>query len=124
MNSTDRTRWISERARTLGFDLCGVAAVEALETLPHADAPRHAPKECFHELGHLPEWLARGYAGEMNYLRDPRRSDPRLALKGTRSVIVVAMNYNSPLPNSTHAPTNATNAAPRGWISRYAWGDD
>ena len=50
----------------------------------------------FRELEHLPEWLARGYAGEMNYLSDPRRADPRLALEGARSVIVVAMNYNAP----------------------------
>ena len=54
----------------------------------------------FRELEHLPEWLARGYAGEMNYLRDPRRADPRLALEGARSVIVVAMNYNAPQPRS------------------------
>ena len=32
------------------------------------------------ELEQLPEWLARGYAGEMNYLRDARR-----AIRGWRS---------------------------------------
>jgi epoxyqueuosine reductase len=91
----------------MGFDLCGVAPVEGLK-----------------DLGHFPEWLARGYAGEMNYLRDERRGDPRLVLEGARSLIVVALNYNSPLPYSTKIPAGTENEAPRGWISRYAWGDD
>jgi epoxyqueuosine reductase len=105
----DRTRWICERARAIGFDLCGVARAEA-----------------FDELGHLPEWLAQGHAGEMNYLNDPRRSDPRRVIEGARSVIVVALNYNSAQPYSTEsAPSvNDNEGSPRGWISRYAWGDD
>jgi epoxyqueuosine reductase len=78
----------------------------------------------FEELGHLPEWLARGYAGEMNYLSDARRGDPRLVLDGARSLIVVALNYNSSLPYSTELPVTRGGDAPRGWISRYAWGDD
>ena len=105
----DRTRWICERARAIGFDLCGVARAEA-----------------FDELGHLREWLAQGYAGEMNYLNDPRRADPRLVVEGARSVIVVALNYNSAWPYSTESAVGASGgeALPRGWISRYAWGDD
>ena len=83
-----------------------------------------AHEEPFLELRQLPEWLARGYAGEMNYLRDPRRSDPRLILEGTRSLIVVALNYNSAWPDSSEAPSNADEGGPRGWISRYAWGSD
>jgi epoxyqueuosine reductase len=90
----------------VGFDLCGVAAPEQLA-----------------ELSHLPEWLARGYAGEMKYLRDPRRTDPRLVLEGTRSLIAVALNYNSAESYSTECAA-ATSESPRGWISRYAWGDD
>ncbi len=72
----------------------------------------------------MPEWLARGYAGEMNYLRDPRRADPRLLLDGARSLIVVAINYNSPPSYSTELPVTRGDEVPRGWISRYAWGDD
>jgi epoxyqueuosine reductase len=105
--SADRTSWIRDRARTLGFDLCGIVAVEE-----------------YAELSHLPEWLAHGYAGEMNYLRDPRRADPRLVLEGARSLIVVALNYNSDRPHSTELPSGADDELPRGWISRYAWGDD
>ncbi|MGA8366983.1 MAG: tRNA epoxyqueuosine(34) reductase QueG [Candidatus Acidiferrales bacterium] len=105
--SADRTSWIRDRARALGFDLCGVVRVEE-----------------FGELAHLPEWLAHGYAGEMNYLRDPRRSDPALVLEGARSLIVAALNYNSDKPYSTDLPSGSDNESPRGWISRYAWGDD
>jgi len=91
----------------VGFDLCGVARAEAFE-----------------ELAQLPEWLERGYGGEMNYLRDPRRADPRLVVEGARSLIVVALNYNSPQPYSTEQPASTGDDAPHGWISRYAWGDD
>src|SRR6202790_3967336 len=97
-----------ELARAAGFDLCGIA--------PAAEFP---------ELAHLEEWLERGYAGEMRYLHDVRRHSPALAMQGARSVIVCALNYNTALPSSTDAlaPPNP-NTGPRGWISRYAWGDD
>src|SRR6266481_4773483 len=101
------TAWIVDRAKAEGFDLCGVVRAEK-----------------FPELAHTPEWLERGYAGEMNYLRDPRRSDPQSVLKGIRSVIVCALNYNTAKPYSTIATAHAESGEPRGWISRYAWGQD
>ena len=110
MNAAEKTRWICECARAVGFDLCGVAAPDQLA-----------------ELAYLPEWLARGYAGEMKYLHDPRRAHPTLVLDGVRSLIVVAMNYNSAHPYSTECAATSggsPNESPRGWISRYAWGDD
>jgi epoxyqueuosine reductase len=103
----ERTRWICEQAQAAGFDLCGVAPVGALD-----------------DLAHLPEWLARDYAGEMKYLRDPRRADPRLVLDGACSLIVVALNYNAPQAHSTEVFAAPDPDKPRGWISRYAWGDD
>lgn len=97
-----------ELGRAAGFDLCGVA--------PAADFP---------ELAHLEEWLERGHAGEMRYLQDARRRSLSQAMPGARSVIVCALNYNTAFPSSTDAPVQANFAAgPRGWISRYAWGDD
>jgi epoxyqueuosine reductase len=111
----EQTRWIGDRARTAGFDLCGVAPV---------GAQGDGPASVFDELSRLPEWLARGYAGEMKYVHDPRRADPRRVLEGARSLIVVAINYNSPQPLSTERPAETDDASPRGWISRYAWGDD
>lgn len=119
----ERTRWVAEQARALDFDLCGVAPAEGLE-----------------ELARLPEWLARGYAGEMRYLHDPRRADPSRVVEGARSLIVCALDYNTPLPYSTEVPaanpenenrnsildtrTIETRHCISGWISRYAWGDD
>jgi epoxyqueuosine reductase len=124
LSTWEKARWVTSRARELGFDLCGVA-----------------PAEKFPELEHLPEWLARGYAGEMRYLHDPRRASPALAMPGARSIIVCAMNYNTPLPYSTECsaglqaslsqpdkapslPPDPYSLTPSTWISRYAWGDD
>jgi epoxyqueuosine reductase len=111
MTPVERTRWIGERARAAGFDLCGVVP---------------ASPEDLDELSRMPEWLARGFAGEMKYLHDGRRADPRLVLQGARSLIVVALNYNSAQPASTQPPAGGKDSArgPRGLISRYAWGDD
>jgi epoxyqueuosine reductase len=99
--------WIAERAKAIGFDLCGVVRPEK-----------------FPELGHIDDWLAKGFAGEMKYLADPRRRDPAAAMQGIRSVIVCALNYNADLPSSTEAIAQPADENPRGWISRYAWGRD
>jgi epoxyqueuosine reductase len=108
MQPDKRAERVIERARAIGFDLCGIAVPED-----------------FAELERLPEWLARGYAGEMAYLSDQRRRDPALVLGGTRSVIVCALNYNTPPPYSTESPAAEDEKnGPRGWISRYAWGSD
>jgi epoxyqueuosine reductase len=91
----------------MGFDLCGVTSADKFPELAQAEA-----------------WLAKGYAGEMNYLADARRSDPKLAFPGTRSVIVCALNYNAPQPRSIDVAKEPDVDGPRGWISRYAWGTD
>jgi epoxyqueuosine reductase len=90
-------------AREAGFDLAGVASPEA---------PR--------ELAFFPEWIARGYAGEMAYLtrQVERRSDLRQTFPWARSVLCVGLQYDTPAPYSTQADPH------RGWIARYAWGDD
>lgn len=106
MESAADTAWITERANALGFDLCGVARAEK-----------------FAELEQFQEWLARGYAGEMRYLEDERRRDPRLLRENMRSVIVCALNYNTDHPYSTQ-PASLKQEPAKGWISRYAWGSD
>jgi epoxyqueuosine reductase len=106
MNDRPETAWIVERAGALGFDLCGVVRAEK-----------------FPELGMTEEWLARGYAGEMEYLTDQRRTNPQSVMPGLRSVIVCALNYNSPAPRSVDS-ARLEGDDPRGWISRYAWGQD
>jgi epoxyqueuosine reductase len=125
---TERSLWIYERARALGFDLCGVAPAALAGTANNPQEAGHA------ELARFPEWLARGYAGDMKYLNDLRRADPSLILEGAQSLVVVALNYNTDYPYSADAPpgsvptspisTGSNDASPRGWISRYAWGDD
>jgi epoxyqueuosine reductase len=98
---------LAARAKSLaleaGFDLAGIA---------DAAAPR--------ELAFFSEWIARGHAGEMAYLTSQaeRRSDLRLAFPWARSVISVALQYDTPQAYSTEVPSD------RGWIARYAWGDD
>lgn len=106
MKVASETTWIAERARSLGFDLCGVAR------------PEHFP-----ELARTSEWLARGYAGKMKYLSDPRRSGAQEVMSGVRSVIVCTLNYNSAPPRSIEALHSGAETY-RGWISRYAWGQD
>jgi epoxyqueuosine reductase len=101
------TVWIVDQARFLGFGLCGIVQAEK-----------------FSELEHNSEWLARGYAGEMKYLADPRRADPRRAMTGVRSLIVCLFNYNTEPPLSTDRAIPDNDGEPRGWVSRYAWGDD
>jgi len=109
---SEKTAWIARRAVEIGFNLCGVACAE--------DWP---------ELARISDWLARGYAGEMRYLHDPRRHAPAAVLPGARSIIVCALNYNTLQLLSTEAaamndPDGRPNGGPRGWISRYAWGSD
>jgi epoxyqueuosine reductase len=109
MINASATAWISERASQLGFAMAGVVRAEK-----------------FTELARQPEWLARGYAGEMKYLSDARRSDPQAALPGIQSVIVCALTYNTEHARTAQAGLDdATETREtRGWISRYAWGDD
>ncbi len=95
---------IKTRARELGFDLCGIA--------PAADHP---------ELIFYREWLDRGYAGEMAYLRRSaeRRADVRHVMRSAQTVIVTGTLYNTDRPYSTEC------ADPdRAQIARYAWGGD
>ncbi|MGH9863373.1 MAG: tRNA epoxyqueuosine(34) reductase QueG [Candidatus Acidiferrales bacterium] len=95
--------FIQEQGRALGFDRVGIA--------PVGDFP---------ELAYFPEWLKRGYAGEMDYLADPRRRDVRALMPAARSVICCALAYDTDQPRSTEVSPDRE----RGWLSRYAWGDD
>src|SRR5260370_42112487 len=58
----------------------------------------------------------------MGYLRDRRaevRDDPPRLLASARSVICVGKLYQTPWPHTTRFDDRD-----RGWISRYAWGED
>ena len=92
-------------AHELGFELAGVAAA------------RPTVEALFY-----PEWLEQGFAAEMEYLKGRRgemRADPRSLLPSAQSVICVGLVYNTDAPYSTDVE-----CGDRGWISRYAWGED
>jgi epoxyqueuosine reductase len=95
--------WLQEAARELGFDLCGIAPAE----LDERNRQQYL------------SWLEQGFHGELGYMKRFERQELRALLPSVRSVICVAMNYNAPYPLSTERTDPA-----RGWIARYAWGDD
>ena len=84
------------RAKEAGFDLCGIARAE-----------RHP------RLQRLAQWIADGRAGEMTYLERSldERLDPSRVLPSAKSIVSVAVVYNTNAPAATA-------------ISRYAWGRD
>lgn len=86
---------IKAQACGLGFDLVGMTSLGPMETASVFD-----------------EWVAHGYAGEMDYLSRgaDKRRDSRLPVPGTTSAIVVGLDYGG--------------RAPSGPIARYARGDD
>lgn len=94
---------LKKRALEIGFDLAGIA-----------------PVDHWRDLDFAREWVEQGLGGEMRYLENPRRNDPRLVLPSAQSVVCVGLVYNAPLPYSTAV----AKALPHAWISRYAWGRD
>ncbi len=105
---------VKEKALEAGFDLAGIAPLAAWRDLEFSRA-----------------WVEQGYAGEMRYLENPKRQDPRDIMPSARSVVCVGLVYNAPYPYSTEAQKSGEEPSergpeggPRAWISRYAWGRD
>jgi len=98
------TRSIKQKALDIGFDLVGVSPVDSF------------PENQFYK-----EWLARGFAGEMDYMERNRekRENVKNILPNANSIISCGLNYNAPYPYSIDE-----NDKRRGWIARYAWGED
>jgi epoxyqueuosine reductase len=86
---------IKAQAYGMGFDIVGIARLGAAQTADKFDA-----------------WLAKGYAGEMDYLSRgaEKRRDTLLPFPGAKSAIVVGLDYGG--------------KAPTGPVARYARGDD
>jgi epoxyqueuosine reductase len=93
------TEAIKAQARNLGFSLVGAC-------------PAVGPSG----LARLDQWLAAGYAGQMDYLSKRRAAyeHPRHVLEGARSVVMLGLAYRTV---AAQAP-----AAGQGRISCYAWG--
>jgi epoxyqueuosine reductase len=94
---------IKAEAQRLGFELVGISPVESP---PHEES--------------FADWLRQGFSGEMEYMKrtEEMRRDPHRLVPWAVSIISVGMNYYTPFPRPVATP------APKGWISRYAWGDD
>ena len=91
---------LKTHASELGFHLAGVCP--AVEATGYSDLVR---------------WIARGYAGEMTYLRNRQLAyqHPCGVLTGVRSLVMLAFPYRSSEPNEA--------VAGKGRIARYAWGE-
>ena len=97
MTKSELTQYIKAEALRLGFDVCGIAKAEAVESST---------------AGFCDLWVKDGYNGTMGYLERncDKRYDPTLLVEGCRSIIVVALNYT---------PSQAIEG-----ISHYAQGED
>lgn len=97
MTKSELTQYIKAEALRLGFDVCGIAKAETVESST---------------AGFCDRWVKDGYNGTMGYLERncDKRYDPTLLVEGCRSIIVVALNY---------APSQAIEG-----ISHYAQGED
>ncbi len=98
------TNAIKGEALALGFELVGVAPVSPVP-----------------ELSFYKEWIDAGYAGQMGYLERnaDKKADVGRVVPEAKSVVVCAKIYHTRQPLSTECLSDA-----RGWISRFAWGDD
>src|SRR5436190_22445571 len=105
---SDITAFVKQAARDTGFELAGIA-----------------PVRDFPELDRFADWIDAGHAGEMEYMKaqhetgELKRASLRSTTPWARSVIVCAINYNTAEPLSTQVSDSQ-----RGWISRYAWGQE
>lgn len=101
LTGDERVALIRAEAYRLGFSACGFAEAKAV------------PKEYMQAYQ---SWLDRGWHGEMHYLASNMalRTDPRELVPGTRTIIVVAMNYYPVKRQAEHLPQFAS----------YAYGRD
>jgi epoxyqueuosine reductase len=99
-------RAFTAKARALGFDSLGVAAVDIAE-----------------DERHLIRWLEAGLHGDMDYMRRnlPLRARPQQLLPGTVRVVSVRMDY---WPGEARAAQEVLSDGTLGYISRYALGRD
>jgi epoxyqueuosine reductase len=92
---------IKSKARETGFSACGIAPIHSLES----------------ERVAIESWLSKGMHGSMDFMERnlEKRLNPAELVEGAKSVIIVFVNYYSPLKQTDpEAPV----------ISKYAYGKD
>jgi epoxyqueuosine reductase len=92
---------LKRRARALGFDPVGLAAVPGGPRLQLRSAA-------------LERWLARGHQADMAWMADPRRRQVEALLPGVRSLLAVGLNY--------YVAAQRREGAAK--VARYGWGRD
>lgn len=94
---------VKEEAQRLGFELVGISPVKLP---PHGES--------------FAEWLRQGFSGRLDYMKrtEELRRNPHRLVPWAVSLVSVGMNYCTPFSRP------AASREPKGWVSRYAWGDD
>ena len=115
MNSTGNdsalvTQAVKDAAADFGFDVVGVTSADAFPDRGETARQRVADGL----MDGLP-WFTEE--------RVERGADPRNLLLNARSIISLALSYHADDPATTAGDTGEQ-AAPRGRIARYAWGED
>lgn len=92
---------LKAEALNLGFFACGIARAEAVDDS---------------NASHVRQWIDEGRQADMDYMRNhtDMRLDPRLLMKGVKSIVSVAMNYTP----AQYIPSNQLQFA------AYAYGED
>ncbi len=92
---------LKAEALNLGFFACGIARAEAVDDI---------------NARHVRQWIDEGLQADMDYMRNhtDMRLDPRLLMKGVRSIVSVAMNYTP----AQYIPSDQLQFA------AYAYGED
>lgn len=100
LDKHELTTRIKQLSAELGFDACGVAKADVLES----------------DARYLKAWLHSGKHAEMAYMENyfDKRTDPRLLVEGAQSVVAVLLNYYPKEKQTGHLPQ----------IAKYAYGKD
>jgi epoxyqueuosine reductase len=99
--TNSRTEAVTNAALALGFCRVGFSPIEPMRRGAQA----------------LHQWLQNGHHGEMAYMAQYKRHDPRLLLENAKSLIVVALAYDRKASDAESDPSLAR-------IARYARGRD
>jgi epoxyqueuosine reductase len=89
---------LKQKALEIGFSQVGICSVDERE-----------------EVEHLSEWISKGFHGQMQYMENPKRTNPGEVLPDCNTIIIVLLNYR--WPEGADQPQEAM-------ISKYAWATD